>query len=173
MRPVKTITPLLAALTLLGCGAERRPAAEPAEHPAAAEAGHEAEAERGPGLPLREIMQALGADMNAAATAVWADDRAGLAAAARRIADHPPVTAEQRSAIQAALGADFPGFVRYDQAVHGAAVELAARADSGVAMSALLQPITRIQQGCVGCHESFRARVAPALADSAGAGRAR
>ncbi|MBL8986890.1 MAG: cytochrome c [Gemmatimonadetes bacterium] len=166
---LSAVTLTLALVGAGGCRTESPPAARPAEPPHSTAA--EPEGAGGPGLPLREIMRALGADMGAVAMAVWADDRAGVAAAARRIADHPSVSAEQRAAIQAALGAEFPAFARHDHAVHEAALGLAAAADSGRVGAALLAPLGQVQQGCIACHDAFRTRVAAALGDSVGGTR--
>lgn len=163
---LRAVTLTLALIGAGGCRTESLPPARPSEPPPTAAV--EPEGEGGPGLPLREIMRALGTEMGAVATAVWADDRAGVAAAARRIAEHPAVTPEQRAAIQAALGAEFPTFARHDHAVHAAALALAAAADSGRVGAALLEPVGRVQQGCVACHDAFRGRVAAALGDSVG-----
>lgn len=70
---------------------------------------------------LKSIMQALGDEMANATAGLWREDDGAIAAAARRIADHPKVPETQRRMIQAALGAEFPRFARYDHAVHEAA----------------------------------------------------
>ena len=70
-------------------------------------------------------MQGLEADMAAGAHGLWIEDRAIVEAAARRIAEHPRVTPEQMSIIQATLGEGFAAFARHDRDVHDAAVAFA------------------------------------------------
>lgn len=127
---------------------------------------------------LVDIMRGLGADMADAADGLWVDDAGKTAAAARRIAGHAQVPAEERAVIQRELGSDFAAFVTYDQQVHRAALELAERAAGEASASALLEPLVRIQEGCTGCHDAFRSRVQGPLTElrgdagsSAGGGR--
>lgn len=113
---------------------------------------------------LTDIMQDLGADMAAAAGGLWVADAGQVAAAAQRIADHPNVSPEDRETIQAVLGREFSAFVAFDQGVHRAAVELAGAAARGSEIPDLLVLYSRVQEGCVACHEMFRTDVASALA---------
>lgn len=140
------------------------PAAEVPPAAADAHADHGAAAPGAPVLPLKEIMRGLDADLAGALGALWVEDAAGVAAAARRVADHPRVPPEEMARIQAALGEEFASFVGFDQAVHGAAVALAERAEGVAPPAELLAGVARIQEGCVGCHTAFRPRVSAALA---------
>lgn len=85
-----------------------------------------------------------------------------IAAASRRVADHPKVTSEDRTAIQTSIGQEFAAFVAFDQDVHAAAIELVDAATDGATIADLLATYVRIQDGCVGCHDRFRARVTAA-----------
>lgn len=120
---------------------------------------------------LSTIMQALAADMAESAGGIWVEDVAIVAEAARRIADHPPVSPEERAVIQAALGPDFGNFVSFDQGVHSAAAELATGAANGREIPDLMDQYVLIQEGCVGCHEAFRADVSAALTALGAVGR--
>lgn len=112
-------------------------------------------------------MQGLEADMAAGAHGLWIEDRASVEAAARRIAEHPRVTPEQMSIIQATLGEGFAAFARHDHDVHDAAVAFA-EAAAGAEVADLLAGYVRIQEGCVSCHSAFRTRVSGALASPGG-----
>ena len=114
-------------------------------------------------LQLKEIMRGLETDLASVAHGIWIADHEVVRAAARRIADHPKVIPEQMSAIQTALGDEFPAFVQKDQAVHNAAVELARAADSRPVTAESFDIYLRMQQGCMSCHAAFRARVTEAL----------
>lgn len=115
-------------------------------------------------LPLVEIMRALENDLAEATHGLWVDDRAVVASAAGRIADHPRVTAEQMGIIQQTLGDEFPAFAGMDQRVHDGAVALAGAAAS-VTPAELMSRLVEVQQGCLACHVSFRTRISEALAD--------
>lgn len=76
-------------------------------------------------------MIGLGHDMSAISDALWRDDLAAVATAARAIADHPHASTSERERIQAGLGDDFSDFVKGDQRVHQSAVRLAEQAAAG------------------------------------------
>jgi hypothetical protein len=107
-----------------------------------------------PGL-LLTIMVNLGDDMSTISNALWRDDLATVAIAARSIADHPHVSDTERQRVQATLGDRFPTFVAGDQRVHHSAVRLADDATAGD-MDAILEELSELQSGCVACHEAFR-----------------
>ena len=150
------------AVTATSCQEPPPAQAEPTE-PAPSES---ATADR---LPLKEIMGGLEADLANVAHGIWIADSEIVRAAATRIADHPKVLAEQMGVIQTELGTEFPAFVQQDQAVHGAAVELAEASDAIDATAESFEIYLRLQQGCVSCHTAFRARVTEAL-NAEGAG---
>lgn len=107
---------------------------------------------------LLAIMQQLQHDMTRAQQALWVEHFDGLAEAAGAVADHPPVSPEERARIQGVLGPDFPAFAQGDRRVHEAAVELreaAAARDT----AAVLEALAAVQEGCVSCHAAFRVRV--------------
>ena len=114
-------------------------------------------------LPLPDIMQDLERDMAAVAAGLWMEDPQAVAAAARRVAEHPSTTLEYRQAIQEELGDHFPTFVGYDQEVHDAARLLAERAEAGAPIAELLELRHEAARGCVGCHTAYRSRLQPAM----------
>ena len=114
-------------------------------------------------LPLPAIMRGLERDMAAVDAGLWMENPQAVAAAARRVAEHPSVTLEYREAIQEALGDEFPAFVAYDQEVHDAAQLVAERAEAGAPIAELLEFQHEVARGCVGCHTEFRTRLQPAM----------
>ncbi|GMV04640.1 MAG: hypothetical protein AMXMBFR53_09200 [Gemmatimonadota bacterium] len=117
---------------------------------------------------LVDIMRGLDADMAAVAHGLWTADVPAIAAAARKVADHPKVTPETAAAIQSALGAEFGDFAAYDHQVHDAATRLSEIAQDGEGqLDVLLAGYQGIQEGCVACHTQFRARVSAALGSGA------
>jgi hypothetical protein len=115
-------------------------------------------------LPLPEIMRELERDMAAVAAALWNEQPDGVVAPARRVADHPSVTVEYRTAIQEELGDDFVNFVRWDGQVHDEAARLAERAEEGASIAELLELHYDVARRCIGCHTDYRARLQPVLA---------
>ena len=114
-------------------------------------------------LPLPDIMRGLERDMAAVGAGLWMEDPQAVAAAARRVAEHPSTTLEYRQAIQEELGDHFPTFVEYDQEVHNAARFLAERAEAGAPIAELLGLRHEVARGCVGCHTGFRSRLQPTM----------
>ncbi len=119
-------------------------------------------------LPLRDIMRGLENDLTGVGHGIWIGDHDAVRTAASRIAEHPGVTSDQMSAIQAALGSEFSIFVQHDRAVHDEAVALAEGVDSSWAPAQLFGSYVRLQEGCMSCHTVFQARVAEALANPGG-----
>lgn len=159
---------LVAALALPACRPEagQPPSAE--APPAAASPSAQAPAAAPENLPLKAIMQGLELEMTSLAHALWLEDPAGVAAAAGRVADHPEVTPEQMAIIQTTLGQEFAAFVHHDHTVHEAALALTAAAGAGAGPWDLMAGVAAVQEGCVGCHTAFRARVSAALAAGGG-----
>lgn len=149
----------LALPAVLASACQDRPAAD-----AGAQPSSEPSALMPQNLPLKEIMQGLEEDLAELAHGLWIEDPAVVSAAAHRIAEHPRVPPEQMGAIQSALSTEFSAFVAMDQLVHDAAVALAAAADSVRPTPVLFATYMDIQEGCMSCHETFRDRVAKALA---------
>lgn len=154
-----TFAGLLLAFVVGSCGDE--PSEE--THPSAADSLRVPGQPQPDQLPLPAIMRGLERDMAAVDAGLWMENPQAVAAAARRVAEHPSVTLEYRQAIQDELGDEFPAFVAYDQEVHDAARLVAERAEAGVPIAELLESQHAVARGCVGCHTDFRSRLQPAM----------
>ena len=124
-----------------------------------AEDEHMAEAPSGEEMDLKSIMVGLSEASNRINAGLWAGDFEAISAAASAIANHPLVSAEERNAIQQALGEDFADFGQGDHAVHEGGLALVEAAESQD-MDAVLAAFTQLQQDCVACHTAFRDRLA-------------
>ncbi|OIO56087.1 MAG: hypothetical protein COX57_06585 [Alphaproteobacteria bacterium CG_4_10_14_0_2_um_filter_63_37] len=124
--------------------------------------GANAIADEAPGNDLRLIMQGLERSMTALDAALWRGNLGDAAAAARQVADHPKVGQATRGKIKQALGPDMQRFGEADHKVHEAATALAEAAQAGDIPATHRARLT-LQQGCMQCHEGFRARVTPVL----------
>lgn len=114
-------------------------------------AGHE-------GLPLRPIMQQLGANMAGLTHALWLEDHEQMAAFAGEIAEHPHISDEELRRIRTALGPEMDRFVAADEAVHVAATRLKAAVEARD-VDQVLQRLAEVQTGCMTCHTQFRQRL--------------
>jgi len=115
-------------------------------------------AEADPGA-LKTIMVDLGEQMTRVQTGLWVEDFVAISAGAKAVAEHPHVSPEERTRIQAALGEDFAAFAQADRKVHDDAVRLAAAADAE-ALDATLKEVVELQSDCVSCHTQFKQRLA-------------
>lgn len=104
---------------------------------------------------LKEVMQELDRNMQAVTGAIARDDWQQVARLAPLIASHDEPAPEEKARIVAWLGMDLPNFKAFDVAVHQAAESMgkAAAGNDGVAV---IDAFARVQQGCLGCHESYR-----------------
>lgn len=110
---------------------------------------------------LREVMRGLGGQMGRLGTAIMAGDLPAQAQAASAIAGHPKPAAAEMHRIEQRLGDAMEQFEAADEAVHAAAAALAQAANRRDNAQAVRQ-YHRLIDGCVACHDSFRARVRPA-----------
>lgn len=112
--------------------------------------------------PLRLLMVGLAQDMARINTGLWHEDYDLMRQGGAAIANHPKIPPEQMAQIKKALGNEFNAFVQFDQTVHKTAAELAeAAADHD--LSRVLDAYTRIRNGCMGCHTTYRDRLRPVL----------
>lgn len=109
--------------------------------------------------PLLDIMRALGDDMNLLNNAVFKDDLKEAKEAARRVAEHPQINAEEMKKISKALGKDMAKFEQWDMAAH----EAAAKASVAKSTDEIAKLQGDIVSNCVSCHSQFRNRVQAAL----------
>ncbi len=107
---------------------------------------------------LKAIMVDLGVQMETIQRALWTEDHASIATAAKAIAEHPHVSAEERQRVMGILKSEMADFVAGDRAVHDGALRLADAATRGE-MDAVLKELAELQAGCVACHTRFRPRL--------------
>ena len=137
--PAATMSALI-AVTAVSAGGCRASAAEPPQP-----------------LALQSVMQQLGRDLQAVTAAIAKEDWAEVARLAPTIARHPGPPLSEKLRILAWLGADAGRFRAFDGEVHDAALavgDAASKADG----QAVIADFAKVQQGCLGCHQSFRAR---------------
>ncbi len=155
------LTGLAVTLALAAC---RSPAPD-AEMPGDAEA---VPADAGPaarqdgaasdGVPLRPIMQKLGADMAGFTQALWLEEYDQMAAYADDIVNHPRMSPAEIQRIKSELGQEMDGFVAADEAVHTGALRLEDAAEVRD-VDLILQRLNELQVGCMACHTQFRQRL--------------
>lgn len=116
-----------------------------------------APAQEGP--DFKEIMQELGKGMDQLNAAIFAEDFAAMERYAAAIAHHPRPSPEERQRLMEAVGPDAELFRSIDHSVHSGAEGMADAARKGD-MDGVLRFHGEVMQGCVSCHESFRARLA-------------
>ncbi|HLT47001.1 MAG TPA: cytochrome c [Rubricoccaceae bacterium] len=123
------------------------------------DAGHDAHGGAdGEALPLRPIMQQLGAAMTGFTQALWLEDYARMATFSDAIVNHPPISAEELQRIRSALGPEMDRFVAADEAVHEAALRLHEAVEARD-LDAVLGRLGEVQVGCMACHAPFRERL--------------
>ena len=117
-------------------------------------------------LTLKSIMQGLRDSLVEMGDGLLGDDLELVAESALAIAEHPKIPPEQVQLVAEALGQEMPVFKQLDLLVHDLALEVhaAATADD---RSAAIEGYQRMIEGCFGCHEAYKDRVAAALADAA------
>lgn len=114
-----------------------------------------APAEMAKPLALRSVMDKLGRDMQAVTGAISKEDWALVAALAPQIASHAEPPLSEKVRILAWLGGDVRKFRGFDGQAHEAATamgEAAKRSDG----QAVIAAFAKVQQSCLGCHQSFR-----------------
>jgi len=120
-------------------------AAEPAREPA-----------------LKEIMQGLRDNVFMIADGLFTDDMERIAQGAAGIAHHPSIPPEQVQFVVAELGPEMPAFKQFDQQVHALSVSIVSAAESQDARQ-VAADFHQLIDGCVGCHSSYKERVAKVL----------
>lgn len=106
-------------------------------------------------LFLRSVMNKLGRDMQAVTGAISNEDWALVETLAPLIAKHAEPPLSEKVRILAWLGSDAGKFRSFDAQAHEAAtiMEEAARRRDG---QAVITAFAKVQQSCLGCHQSFR-----------------
>ena len=106
-------------------------------------------------LELRNVMSKLSQDMQGVLGAISKEDWQMVAALAPKIADHAEPPLSEKVRILSWLGSDAGKFRGFDGQAHDAATamgEAAKRRDG----QAVIAAFAKVQQSCLGCHQSFR-----------------
>ena len=106
-------------------------------------------------MALQGVMEKLGRDMQTVTGAISKEDWALVAQLAPKIARHaePPLSEKMR--ILTWLGTDAGKFRGFDEQVHEAASAMGGAATRGDGQ-AVIAAFAKVQQSCLGCHQSFR-----------------
>jgi len=111
---------------------------------------------------LQAIMQGLRNNLVEIADGLLTDDLELVEHGATGIATHPRIPPEQVQLVARELGEEMPAFKQFDMRVHDLAVKIgtAARAGDKTAAMGWFQGM---MDGCLGCHITYKDRVANAL----------
>lgn len=107
-------------------------------------------------LALQGVMRDLGKHMQTVTGAISYEDWDLVAKTAPLIAAHPQPSVSEKARIITYVGLDMGKFKSFDTQTHEAAHEMqhAALEKDGVQVIAAFQ---KLQTGCLGCHQNFRA----------------
>ena len=111
---------------------------------------------------LKEIMQQLRNNLIEISDGILTDNFEQVAQGAVSIAEHPKIAPAQASLVASVLGPEMPAFKQLDKVVHDLSLEISAAAEA-LDRDAVISGYQRMIEGCVGCHSSYKARVAAAL----------
>lgn len=106
-------------------------------------------------MALRGIMNKLGQDMQAVTGAISKENWTQVAVLAPKIAHHAEPPVAEKARILLWLGTDAGKFRGFDGQVHKAAAAMGDAAERGDGQ-AVITTFAEVQQGCLGCHQSFR-----------------
>jgi cytochrome c556 len=106
-------------------------------------------------MALRDVMNRLGQDMQATTGAISKENWTQVAALAPKIANHAEPPMVEKARILLWLGTDAGKFRGFDEQVHKAAAAMGDAAERGDGQ-AVITAFAEVQQGCLGCHQSFR-----------------
>jgi len=111
---------------------------------------------------LKTIMQGLRSDTSLILDGLLIEDYDAIANAAAKIASHPQIPPAQVAQVVAELGSEMAAFKQFDSVVHDMALAI----QSAALEKDRERTITNYQQmlsACLGCHASYRQRVATVL----------
>lgn len=106
-------------------------------------------------LVLRQVMQALGSDMQLITGGIAREDWPLVAGTAPQIANHPQPPLSEKMRIIGFMGAEMSGFKALDGETHRAALELGVAADQQDGAK-VINAFGKLQQTCLACHQRFR-----------------
>lgn len=164
MRRLPAVAVLLVAMSLLACsGGAPEPEGAGGDTagvaPESRVAGDSAVSGMRGVLPgLFGIMAGLQNDMARIDRGLWLGRLDTIAAAARSVADHAAIPADEVDAVASVLGAEMSRFQEMDVRVHDDAVRLADAAGRED-LDAVLEAQASLRRGCVECHRTFRERL--------------
>jgi cytochrome c556 len=107
-------------------------------------------------LAFQGVMRDLGKHMQTVAGAIANEDWVRVEETAHMIGDHPKPSVVERTRIFAFVGTNMGKFKEFDKQTHEGAHEMAyaAKAADG---TQVINAFQKIQTGCLGCHQNFRA----------------
>lgn len=107
-------------------------------------------------LAFQGVMRDLGKHMQTVAGAISVEDWHLVAKTANMISDHPKPPLLEKGRIFAFVGTRMAKFKEFDAQTHEAAHEMenAAELANG---SEVINQYQKLQMGCLGCHQAFRA----------------
>lgn len=108
---------------------------------------------------MEEVMQRMAEEMTRISHGLWREDYSTVAEAAGNLVKHPMPPLLERLALLAQLGSDATQFMKADQALQSAAMELKAAAKQRRLDEVTVRYQT-VQQRCVDCHSWYRKRAA-------------
>ena len=106
-------------------------------------------------LALRKIKQELGRIMQAISGAISQEDWTLVAKLAPTVAAPPAPPLTEKMRILTYLGTNAAKFRGFDEKTHEAAHAMEQAAERGEG-TAVIQAYARVQESCLGCHQSFR-----------------
>lgn len=107
-------------------------------------------------LAFQGVMRDLGKHMQTVAGAIAVEDWALVAKTAQLIGEHPKPSLAERTRIFSFVGTNMSKFKEFDHQTHEAAHEMEHAAHSGDGLQVINQ-YQKLQTGCLGCHQAFRA----------------
>ena len=107
-------------------------------------------------LEFQGVMRDLGKHMQTVAGAIAVEDWSLVAKTSHMIGDHPKPSLVERARILSFVGTNMPKFKEFDHQTHEAAHEMEQAAAAGEGVQVINQ-YQKLQAGCLGCHQTFRA----------------
>lgn len=107
-------------------------------------------------LAFQGVMKVLGKHMQTITAAIANEDWVLVAQTASLIAAHPQPSVTEKARIFAYIGSNMGKFKNFDMQTHEAAHELAHAAEEKNGLQ-IINAFQKLQAGCLGCHQNFRA----------------
>jgi len=107
-------------------------------------------------LAFQGVMKDLGKHMQTITAAIANEDWVLVAQTAPLIAAHPQPSVTEKARIFAYIGSNMGKFKNFDMQTHEAAHELEHAAEEKNGLQ-VINAFQKLQTGCLGCHQNFRA----------------